>query len=577
MTRENEYPEFQRGDRKIPALFLNAVTDHLGALRDPFIPDGGLDFDVPTVPPPVREHFRAVITAKDASANPAYSWTLLDDLDLGYTAISGLTAVNGGPAAPHYPAYEDSGNFNVPVDGTAVVRLFPSPCRKYYTFTYPRFGGAVTGDVTYLSGSDSVYQTGSTVTFQSGSSLTLNSGSTLTSSATVSITGGTWTYGTTAVAATPPTSRLVIPTLTVAGPPTYAGIIGEILCGGDKVYQYGPTGWVAYTSSAATLDIIGLTAAIPDGADSMPFYDASAAANRRTTIDELLGSGPFLCEFRLCTESDRSVSGTDQTAKGNLYLVPLNQGPEASLNGYGRVRLYDGAKWKLYLSQYVALSLAGIASGTNYDVYLYAVGSVLTLETLAWTSDTARATSLTLVSGAWVKNGDTTRLYVGTIRGSGAGVTEDSLKKRFVWSAYNQILRPLAINDATLSWTYSTAAWRQARAQTANQVEVVTGLVGHNLLWLEALSFYASTAASIFCMASIGEDSTTTPTTTLAARMDAQVANLGVTLTAKLTKYPAVGYHKYCWLEYGGGSGTQTFFGTATDQIKSGLAGWVAG
>jgi hypothetical protein len=65
------------------------------------------------------------------------------------------------------------------------------------------------------------------------------------------VTGGTWTYGSTASANTPPTSRLVIPTLTGAGPPTYAGTVGEILCVGGRFYQYG-TSWVGYSPDPLT-------------------------------------------------------------------------------------------------------------------------------------------------------------------------------------------------------------------------------------------------------------------------------------------------------------------------------------
>jgi hypothetical protein len=138
-----------------------------------------------------------------------------------------------------------------------VVRLFPALGQEYWWFSWQPLSGTVpgsvtyTGDLTFASGSDSVYQSGSTSTFQSGSSLTLNSSSTLTTAATVSVTGGTWTYGSTASAGTAPTSRLVIPTLTGAGPPTYVGTVGEILCVGGKFYQYG-TSWVGYAPDPLT-------------------------------------------------------------------------------------------------------------------------------------------------------------------------------------------------------------------------------------------------------------------------------------------------------------------------------------
>ncbi len=57
---------------------------------------------------------------------------------------------------------------------------------------------------------------------------------------------GSVTFGTTSSVSVAPTTQLVIPVLTVAGPPTYTGTKGEVICDGDYFYQYTGTTWVTY-------------------------------------------------------------------------------------------------------------------------------------------------------------------------------------------------------------------------------------------------------------------------------------------------------------------------------------------
>src|SRR6185369_10519211 len=98
-------------------------------------------------------------------------------------------------------------------------------------------------------------------------------------------------------------------------------------------------------------------------------------------------------------------------------------------------------------------------------------GTTVTLElSAAWASDTARTDSLTTLDGVLVKNSDPTRRLVGTIRTTGTTTTEDSAAKRFVWNAHNQVPRTLKNATETAdSWNYTTATWRQANANAANQ------------------------------------------------------------------------------------------------------------
>jgi hypothetical protein len=103
---------------------------------------------------------------------------------------------------------------------------------------------------------------------------------------------------------------------------------------------------------------------------------------------------------------------------------------------------------------------------------------VPTLELLAWTNDTTRATAIVLTTtGAYTKSGDLTRRYLGSFRTTAvAGQTEDSLTKRYLWNYYNRLRRQLKRFETASTWTYSIATIRQANGNTSNQVDMVIGV-----------------------------------------------------------------------------------------------------
>ena len=113
----------------------------------------------------------------------------------------------------------------------------------------------------------------------------------------------------------------------------------------------------------------------------------------------------------------------------------------------------------------------------------------------AWASDTTRTDAIALQDGIPVKSGTATLRWVGTIRTTGTTTTEDSGGgvttqvggKRFVWNAYNQVPRALAVIDTTDNWTYTTATVRQANGATGNKVEYVAGSVAS---FIEAMTMH---------------------------------------------------------------------------------------
>jgi hypothetical protein len=274
-----------------------------------------------------------------------------------------------------------------------------------------------------------------------------------------------------------------------------------------------------------------------------------------------------ICGGRLTTETGVPISTSDRTSQGTLYFTPYL---------HNLVGLYDGTSWTLHTFTERSLSLS-MTSGVNYDVFIYDNAGTLTLELTAWTNDTTRATALVRQDGVYVKTGATTRLYLGTIRASGTNVTEDSLAKRFIWNCYNRASRPVRVLEATDSWTYATASWRQARASTANQIALVCGEAGEAIN-LKTQQLCGRAADGEATKTGIGENSTSAIATGCCPdQFQIYTSPSGGTtsISSSLTALPRTGYSYYAWLEYGHGSSTQTWYGDAgaPTHHQSGIAG----
>jgi hypothetical protein len=176
-----------------------------------------------------------------------------------------------------------------------------------------------------------------------------------------------------------------------------------------------------------------------------------------------------VCQGRLTLTLATPVTAADVTGAGTLYFTPF-MGTLVSL-------YKPNAGWVMHEFAEINISLAGKGSGNVYDVFLYDANSGLALDLVVWASATTRGTALVLQDGVYVKSGEPQYRYIGTIRASGSGVTEDSKLKRFVWNYYNRQPRQLKVVEATDSWTYATNTWRNWNNNAANRVEYVCGMV----------------------------------------------------------------------------------------------------
>ncbi len=174
---------------------------------------------------------------------------------------------------------------------------------------------------------------------------------------------------------------------------------------------------------------------------------------------------PAICNGRLTTESGQPISTSDRTSQGTLYFTPY-EGQSIALWGI--------ARWKLYRLTERSLALS-LANNRNYDIFIYNNSGTLTLERSAeWTDDFTRADALMRVDGVLVKASDATRRYIGSIRASGANVTEDSQARRFVWNYYNRVYRTLR-NSSAASHSYASSTRRYFNNSNVNRVQLLIG------------------------------------------------------------------------------------------------------
>lgn len=279
---------------------------------------------------------------------------------------------------------------------------------------------------------------------------------------------------------------------------------------------------------------------------------------------------PSICDGRLTLTSATPVTKTDVTAATTIYFTPYTG---------NRVALFDGTNWALYALTERSLALGTLTASLPYDVFLFNNAGTLTLELLAWSSGTARATALVAQDGVLVKTGATTRRYLGTIRTTSTTTTEDSYLNRLVWNYYNRVRRPARVLESTGTWTYTTASFQQANAAAGNQIAVVVGVA--EVLFEGLVQGNArNSSINVTMTVAIGENSTTAQATgCLLQPGTSQVANEYIGASASLRTMPAIGYTTYTWLEKSDATGTTTWAGTAgvATQIQSGLTGSIEG
>lgn len=345
-----------------------------------------------------------------------------------------------------------------------------------------------------------------------------------------------------------------------------SGGTGTIRIGGQLTGLSGLTAGKTYYVSATAA---ALTATAPTNARSVGVA-ISATVLRIDFGPQWIANGDPLsiCQGRLTLTTALPVTVADVTGATTIYWTPY---------AGNRIALFDGDKWKVYAFTELSLALGTLTSGLPYDVFLYDNAGTLTLESLAWTNGTTRATALVLQNGVLSKTGALTRRYLGTFYTTSTTATEDSFAKRFVWNYYHRVRRVMRVLEATDSWTYATEAYRQANAAAANQLDFVVGVAEVALHAVVVGRVGGDTIGDSISVA-IGLDSTTAPATgNLIPYGTILVATQRSLLVSVLDTYPAVGRHYAAWLEWS--QATATWYGDdgAPGDRQSGITGWIEG
>lgn len=274
-----------------------------------------------------------------------------------------------------------------------------------------------------------------------------------------------------------------------------------------------------------------------------------------------------IVDGRLTLTTLTPVTTADVTAATTLFFSPYKG---------SRIALYSGTTWQIVVFAEISIAVPATTS-QMYDVFCFNNGGVATLEVLAWTNDTTRATALVLQDGVLCKTAALTRRYMGSFRTTTvSGQTEDSFAKRYVWNYYNRLRRDMRVLEATASWVYSTLTYRQARATATNQLDYVLGVAEESVFASLRVVVSNDTGTTVFV--AIGLDSTTTPTTNQSI-VPAFVAAGRLLVSAQLDFYSAIGRHTLVWLEESTNLGVTTWFGNNGDATttQSGIFGWIQG
>lgn len=227
----------------------------------------------------------------------------------------------------------------------------------------------------------------------------------------------------------------------------------------------------------------------------------------------------------------------------------------------------------------VADALAG-TNDVNLTASITSVIDFLSLEFVAWTNDTTRATALVRQNGFWCKTGALTRRYLGTFRTTATTTTEDSAAKRFLFNSHNRVRKDLhAVDNSTATWPYGTATWREWNAASAygtSRVGVMQGLA-EELFYLYCLNM--SGDYGIAC--GIGIDTNTANSAGSNSGLSAFHDKVSGTAESRiipsmtaLCVVPTLGFHFYAAVENAGAGISATMYNFASGGRQCGMDGY---
>ena len=390
--------------------------------------------------------------------------------------------------------------------------------------------GLTTASGSYLfATANDVYTTGTSTVY--GRSVLAASG--VESLVTTTLTAGTGivlSYNSGTDTVTINTSGLVIGTDVQAYDAGLASIAGLTTGSGNYIYA---TASDVYTTGVIT----SFGRSLVDDAD---------ASTSRTTLGLVIGTDVLAYNSvlasafaggRLTLESGVPISTTDQSAKTTIYYAPY---VNSSIGLYDTTNLV----WVPYSFTQRSLALGTLSSGFNYDVFMYSNTGTLTLESSIWTSDTARATAISLQDGVYVKTSDKAYRYLGTFRTVTTTTTVDTAAQRLLWNYNNRKYKKVYCYIFS-THVYSGAAWRSWNNSTtlgSTRIEFVSGFNEDSI----SLMYYGSI---VYGNVALGLDTTTAPSNASSLIEASTTYSSGASAVGAFT--PQIGYHYVQGVEFG--------------------------
>lgn len=311
---------------------------------------------------------------------------------------------------------------------------------------------------------------------------------------------------------------------------------------GSKVALYDGTRWKLYAFTERSLSIPSAVFRLYD----VYLYDSSGTLTLEATAWDSGG------------QTSAGITGGTNAAPVVITSNShgLSVGDLVGINSMGGLTSPNGKIW--YVS----------AVSTNTFTLEGAVGNAAYTSGGTWYKvPTTRTTALTSQDGVYVKSGNSTRRYLGTLMTTSAsGQSEDSKSRRLLWNRSNRVGRALLAVDRTDIWTYTTGAYRAANANTdagVGQCQIVRGLNEDIVTFSNEVTAYHSTGG-VNAAVGIGRNRTTVNSACVYNLGGLAVANVSAHTLAVYSEATEIGYSFLQRIEYANASsGVMTWTGDA--------------
>lgn len=287
---------------------------------------------------------------------------------------------------------------------------------------------------------------------------------------------------------------------------------------------------------------------------------------------------------RITLASGVTVMTTSQAGATTVYYTPF---------AGNMVPIYDGTDTTptvfTELSQATTdttKSPAAVAASKVYDLFVWDdSGTIRCTRGPAWTNDTTRGYTLTMVNGILLNTSSITNgpaasrgTWVGTIKSNasstidfilGAAASGGTAAVLNVWNAYNQVPVCPSVIDNGSTYTYTTGTTRQARASAGNQISYVVGAAGAGISVNYAAGINTTATVNSYGRFGIGLDSTSAMAGVPHIVYSQAAAAMVSTASISYQFQTALGAHIISANELGDGSNANTFDNLSLNNLSA--------